>query len=144
MRPLEAFALPARTALSVVNASSGRSLSRMRCAAMPCTQRLGREAHAAGAARPAGTSKFLAAAGLSPSLAMRMAPASAVLMRGLAENLAGRAARQVGQDFLPWATHLLKQPRQKLWPQGACAGAPRERRRARARPLGRGRAPGAP
>ena len=58
--------------------------------------------------------------GRSPSLAMRIAPARAVLMRGLATNLAGRPLRQVGQDFLPWATHLLKHPKQKLCWQGAC------------------------
>ena len=39
--------------------------------------------------------------GRSPSLAIRMAPARAVLMRGLAMNLAGKLLRQVGQDFLP-------------------------------------------
>ena len=41
-------------------------------------------------------------------------------MRGLAANLAGKAWRQVGQVFLPWPTHLLKHPRQKLCWQGAC------------------------
>ena len=60
------------------------------------------------------------AAGRSPSLAMRMADASRVLMRGLAANLAGKAWRHVGQVFLPCPTHLLKHPRQKLCWQGAC------------------------
>ena len=55
----------------------------------------------------------------SPSLAMRMALARAVLMRGLAANFAGKGKRQVGQVFFPWFTHLLKHPRQKLCWQGA-------------------------
>ena len=53
---------------------------------------------------------------------MRMADASSVLMRGLAANLGGKAWRQVGHVFLPCATHLLKQPRQKLCWQGAWHG----------------------
>ena len=60
------------------------------------------------------------AAGRSPSLAIRMAEARRVLMRGLAANLAGKAWRQVGQVFLPCPTHRLKQERQKLCWQGAC------------------------
>ena len=63
----------------------------------------------------------LAAGARCPSLAMRMADASSVLMRGLAANLAGKAWRQVGHVFLPCATQWLKQPRQKLCWQGACA-----------------------
>ena len=59
-------------------------------------------------------------AGRSPSLAMRMADVSAVLMRGLAAHFAGKGCRQVGHVFLPCAAHLLKQPRQKLCWQGAC------------------------
>ena len=63
-------------------------------------------------------------AGRSPSLAMRMADVSAVLMRGLAAHLAGNGCRQVGHVFLPCAAQRLKQPRQKLCWQGACnAGA---------------------
>ena len=66
------------------------------------------------------TATARAAAGRSPSLAMRMAEVSAVLMRGLAAHLAGNGCRQVGHVFLPCAAHLLKQPRQKLCWQGAC------------------------
>ena len=48
------------------------------------------------------TSKALLALGRrSPSLAILMALARAVLMRGFAANLAGKAKRQVGQVFLP-------------------------------------------
>jgi uncharacterized protein HemY len=50
-----------------------------------------------------------------------MAPASAVLMRGLAANLDGKLARQVGQLHLPFATQREKQLRQKLCWHGACA-----------------------
>ena len=49
---------------------------------------------------------------------------SAVLMRGLAAHLAGKGCRQVGHVFLPCAAQRLKQPRQKLCWQGACAAAP--------------------
>lgn len=63
MRPLAALARPARTARSVVKASSGRSSLLMR-------------------------TKALLAAGASPALKARMATVSAVLMRGLAANLA--------------------------------------------------------
>ncbi len=62
-----------------------------------------------------------AAAGRTPCLKRRMAPASAVLMRGLAANLDGKLARQVGQLHLPFATHREKQLRQKLCWHGACA-----------------------
>ncbi len=66
------------------------------------------------------TSKALLLVGrCTPSLAMRMAPARAVLMRGLAANLAGKGWRHVGQVFLPLLAHLVKQPRQKLCWQGA-------------------------
>ncbi len=65
-----------------------------------------------------------AAAGRTPCLASRMAPANAVLMRGLAANLAGKPARQVGQLLLPLATHREKQLKQKLCWHGACAGRP--------------------
>ncbi len=54
-------------------------------------------------------------------MAMRMADVSAVLMRGLAAHLAGNGCRQVGHVFLPCAAQRLKQPRQKLCWQGACA-----------------------
>lgn len=53
---------------------------------------------------------------------MRMATASAVLMRGLVENDAGYPARQVGHCLLPLAVHLPKHARQKLCWHGACAG----------------------
>lgn len=82
--------------LSVVKASSGLSLSLMR--------------------------SCWAAVGLrTPCLAILMATVSAVLMRGLVANLAGKLWRQVGQLFLPWATQRLKQARQKLCWQGACS-----------------------
>lgn len=61
-----------------------------------------------------------AAAGRTPCFASRMAPANAVLMRGLAANLAGKPARHVGQLLLPFATHREKQDRQKLCWHGAC------------------------
>ncbi len=61
----------------------------------------------------------LAAGSAMPSLAALMTAASAVLMRGLAANFAGKGARQVGHVFLPWATQRLKQPRQKLCWHGA-------------------------
>lgn len=66
------------------------------------------------------TTTTLVLMGRWPSLAIRMAEASRVLMRGLAANFAGKAWRQVGQVFLPCATHLLKHPKQKLCWQGAC------------------------
>ena len=66
------------------------------------------------------TSKVLLPTGrFTPSLAMRMAPARAVLMRGFAANLAGKGCRQVGQVFFPLLAHLVKHPRQKLCWQGA-------------------------
>ena len=61
-----------------------------------------------------------AAAGRTPCLASRIAPASAVLIRGLAANLAGKPARHVGQLLLPFATHREKHDRQKLCWHGAC------------------------
>ena len=63
-----------------------------------------------------------ATAGRTPCLANRMAPANAVLMRGLAANFAGKPARQVGQLLFPLATHREKQLKQKLCWHGACAG----------------------
>ena len=62
-----------------------------------------------------------AAAGRTPCFARRMAPASAVLIRGFAANLAGKPARHVGQLLLPFATHREKQLRQKLCWHGACS-----------------------
>lgn len=95
--PLAALALPALTARSVVKASSGLSLSLMR-------------------------SKLLLFAGsCTPCFAIRMAVVSAVLMRGLTANFAGNEFRQVGQVFLPCATHFLKHAKQKLCWHGACA-----------------------
>ena len=67
------------------------------------------------------TSKALFAVGCAtPSLAILIAQARAVFMRGFEANFAGNGCRQVGHVFLPWFTHLLKQPRQKLCWQGAC------------------------
>ena len=50
----------------------------------------------------------LAAGSAMPSLAALMTAASAVLMRGLAANFAGKGARQVGHVFLPWATPAIE------------------------------------
>lgn len=94
--PLAAFALPALTALSVVYASSGLSLSLI--FSMAC----------------------LLEGSCTPCLAIRMAVVSAVLILGLAANLAGKELRHVGHVFLPCAHHFLKQARQKLCWQGAC------------------------
>lgn len=88
--PLAAFALPALTALSVVYASSGLSLSLIRSVAL------------------------LLEGSCTPCLAIRMAVVRAVLILGLPANLAGKELRQVGHVFLPCATHFLKQARQKL------------------------------
>ena len=94
--PLAAFALPALTARSVVKASSGLSLFLTR-------------------------SNWLLLLGFcTPCLAILMAVVSAVLMRGLAANFGGNECRQVGQVFLPWATHFFKHARQKLCWHGAC------------------------
>jgi len=70
------------------------------------------------------TSKALLPMGrCTPILAMRMAPARAVLMRGLAANLAGKGWRHVGQVFFPLLAHLVKHPRQKLCWHGAWWGS---------------------
>ena len=54
---------------------------------------------------------------------MRIAFTSAELMRGLWRIDCGMGARHVGQDVLLCCTHLVKQPRQKLCWQGACAAS---------------------
>ena len=47
-----------------------------------------------------------------PSLAMRIAMASAVLTRAVSANRAGKAARQVGHDVLRCCVQRVKQARQ--------------------------------
>jgi hypothetical protein len=54
---------------------------------------------------------------------MRITLTSAALMRGFWRMPSGMAARQVGHDSLFCCTHLVKQVRQKLCWQGACASA---------------------
>lgn len=91
------MALPLFTARSVVNASSGR----------------------ASLASALATADADDAGGRSPRLAMRMAATRAALMRGLSRVAFGMGARHVGHDVFACATHLVKQPRQKLCWHGA-------------------------